>query len=128
LTGTSDYSFYSFGSYSTPKNDTYIVGSDVALTTGAVANMLVLMVPGEPLTPLGTWTTGDDGCTLRLIVSSVPYTTTGGYVTITDYEAIGGRIKGTFSGSFVSTIDGAQVEIINGVIDVKRDADDLYND
>lgn len=125
LTGNSNYSSYTLASFSTENDATYILGSDAVITTGPTANMVVITVPGKTT---GTYTLGDSECTLTMFANSVPYIATSGTVVVSSFGAVGSQIKGTFSGTLISATGGAGVTITNGVFDVKRDADDLYND
>lgn len=125
LTGNSNYSSYTLASFSTDENVTYLLGSDVAVTTGPTANMVIVTVPGKTT---GTYALGDSECTLTMFANSVPYIATSGTVVVSSFGAVGSQIKGTFSGTMVSATGGAGVTISNGVFDVKRDADDLYSE
>lgn len=123
LTGATNFSSFTVASFSTEGDETFIAGSTVAITSGAsVANLAVLTVPGKTT---GTWSF-DDNAAMAMFFSSSPYIATSGTITITEYGAVGGRIKGTFSGTTVNPIGSSTVEITSGVFNIKREADDVY--
>jgi hypothetical protein len=121
---------HSAGMFNTKEQQSYIYGTDIPLrqTEQELPAFMTIVVPGRRT---GTFTVGTTAGSAQMAYSSqansltTAYAATSGTVTVTQYGSVGGRIEGTFSGSFAS-LSGAQVTISNGQFSVQRVADDLY--
>lgn len=116
----------SFAAFGTSQNKTFItiVGKDTKQPTDEQEVTLYIDIDSNAV---GTYTQANGKATLQLGVGTgikhQDFASTSLTVTITQYDAVGGRIKGTFSGSAKATNQTSTTGITNGYFDVVRNAD-----
>ncbi len=88
--------------------------------TGSTNNTSVNLLAEFPGRATGNFQLNGGQAEILIVIGSTQYAATSGQLSITEYGNPGGRIRGTFSGTFRTVTGGTNVQVTNGSFNVTR--------